>query len=182
MHSAIAVMIEPQRSSLGFEDQLVGLLPRLRRFARSLTGSAAEAEDIVQAGCIKALRNRAGFTPGTRLDSWLFRILQNTWRDELRRRSVRPEGASVELDHDLPDEVDRLGDRATLAAVRRAMALLPEEQREALALVSVEGLPYAEAAAILDIPIGTLMSRVARGRQRLRRLIDGEPATSERKR
>ena len=175
-------MLESRVPPSGFEDQLVSLLPRLRRFARSLTGSAVEAEDVVQAGCIKALRSRAGFTPGTRLDSWLFRILQNTWRDELRRRSVRPEGASVELDHDLPDDVDRLGDRATLAAVRRAMALLPEEQREALALVSVEGLPYAEAAAVLEIPIGTLMSRVARGRQRLRRLVDGEPVTSERKR
>jgi RNA polymerase sigma-70 factor, ECF subfamily len=172
-------MIGVQRSPAGFEDQLVSMLPRLRRFARSLTGSAVEAEDIVQTGCIKALRNRDSFTPGTRFDSWLFRILQNTWRDELRRRAVRPEGTSVELDCDVPDEVDRLGDRATLAAVRRAMALLPEEQREALALVSVEGLPYAEAAAILEVPIGTLMSRVSRGRQRLRRLVDGEPVTSE---
>lgn len=172
-------MLEPRVPPSGFEDQLVGLLPRLRRFARSLTGSAVEAEDLVQAGCIKALRGRQGFAAGTRLDSWLFRILQNAWRDELRRRRVRPEGASVELNHDLADEMDRLGDRATLAAVRRAMTLLPEEQREALALVSVEGLPYAEAAAILEIPVGTLMSRVARGRQRLRRLVDGEPATRE---
>ena len=172
-------MMEAPHPPSGFEDQLVGMLPRLRRFARSLTGSAVDAEDIVQTGCIKALRSRESFTPGTRLDSWLFRILQNTWRDELRRRSVRPEGTAVELDQNLPDEVDRLGDRATLAGVRRAMTLLPEDQREALALVSVEGLPYAEAAAILAVPVGTLMSRVARGRQKLRRLVDGEPATSE---
>ena len=172
-------MAEPGASLPDFEDQLISLLPRLRRFARSLTGSSADADDIVQSGCIKALRGQAGFSQGTRLDSWLFRILQNTWRDELRRRSARPEGAAVELDLDLPDEVDRLGDRATLAAVRSAMRHLPEEQREALTLVSVEGLPYAEAAAILDVPIGTLMSRVSRGRQRLRRLVDGEPALSE---
>jgi len=162
-------------AELGFEDELISLLPRLRRFAHSLTGSPADADDVVQIGCIKALRGRDGWAPGTRLDSWLFRILQNTWRDELRRRKVRPEGTAVELDLDLPDEVDRLGDRATLASVRRAMQRLPEDQREALALVSVEGLPYAEAADILGVPIGTLMSRVARARQRLRQLVDGEP-------
>lgn len=162
-------------ADLGFEDELISLLPRLRRFAHSLTGNLADADDVVQMGCIKALRGRDGWTPGTRLDSWLFRILQNTWRDELRRKKVRPEGTAVELELDIPDETDRLGDRATLASVRRAMQRLPEEQREALSLVSVEGLPYAEAADILGVPVGTLMSRVARARQRLRQLVDGEP-------
>ena len=165
-----------------FEDALISLLPRLRRFAHSLTGNLADADDVVQLGCMKALRGRAGWPPGTRLDSWLFRILQNTWRDELRRQKVRPEGHSVELETDLPDELDRLGDRATLAAVRQAMQRLPEEQREALALVSVEGLPYAEAAELLGVPIGTLMSRVARARQRLRRLVDGAPLALEEQR
>ncbi len=172
-------MTAPGLPSASFEDQLIAMLPRLRRFAHALTGTLADADDVVQTGCIKALRGQAGWQPGTRLDSWLFRILQNTWRDELRRRRVRPEGASVELDMDIEDELDRLGDRTTLAAVRRAMQLLPDEQREALALVSIEGLPYAEAAAILEVPIGTLMSRIARGRQRLRRLVDGEPAVVE---
>ena len=172
-------MPEPGLPAAAFEDQLIAMLPRLRRFAHALTGSPADADDVVQTGCIKALRGRDGWQPGTRLDSWLFRILQNTWRDELRRRKVRPEGTSVELDMDIEDELDRLGDRTTLAAVRRAMQLLPDEQREALALVSIEGLPYAEAAAILEVPIGTLMSRIARGRQRLRRLVDGEPAVVE---
>lgn len=172
-------LLAPAMAEPGFEDQLISLLPRLRRFAHALTGSATDADDVVQIGCIKALRGRDGFTPGTRLDSWLFRILQNAWRDELRRRGARPEGASVELDLEIADETDRLGDRTTLAAVRRAMQRLPDDQREALALVSVEGLTYAEAAAALDVPLGTLMSRVARGRQRLRRLVDGEPAVAQ---
>ena len=146
-------------------DQIVILLPRLRAFARSLAPSWDQADDLVQLTAEKGLRNIGSFEPGTRLDSWLFRIMRNTWIDQYR--SARP---MVRLDDDTTGGLMGVdGRRVTearldLARVRAAMDRLPQDQREVLMLVCVEGLRYREVAEMLDIPIGTVMSRLARAR------------------
>jgi len=157
-------------ATAAFGDQLVALLPRLRRFARGLTGSAAEADDLVQAGCERALARSGQFQEGTRFDSWMFRILQTIWIDQLRARKVRREDPAPEIEDERfgTDEPVRLAEaRLSLEEVRRAVSCLPEEQRSALMLVTVEGLSYKEAAEISNVPIGTIMSRLARARTAL---------------
>ncbi len=156
--------------------EMVALLPRLRRFACGLTGSLADADDLVQGACVKALDRIEQWRPGTRLDSWMFRILQNLWIDQLRERR----GREVAMDpEDLAERA--VGDaareneaRIALGEVRREVAKLPPDQRAVLMLVSVEGVSYKEAAEILEIPIGTVMSRLARARLALGRAIEGE--------
>jgi RNA polymerase sigma-70 factor (ECF subfamily) len=156
--------------------EMVALLPRLRRFACGLTGSLADADDLVQGACLKALDRIEQWRPGTRLDSWMFRILQNLWIDQLRERR----GREVAMDpEDLAERA--VGDaareneaRIALGEVRREVAKLPPDQRAVLMLVSVEGVSYKEAAEILEIPIGTVMSRLARARLALGRAIEGE--------
>jgi RNA polymerase sigma-70 factor (ECF subfamily) len=149
----------------GFSDQLIAVLPRLRRFARGLTGSAAEADDLVQAACERALSRMHQFQEGTRFDSWMFRIVQTIWIDQLRARDVRKEEAEVEGERYGSDESMRRADaRLALAEARRAVSRLPVEQRTALLLVTVEGLSYKEAAEVAKVPVGTIMSRLARAR------------------
>jgi len=151
--------------SSGFSDQLIAILPRLRRFARGLSGSAHEADDLVQAACERALSRQDQFQEGTRFDSWLFRIVQTIWIDQLRARNVRKEDAEVEGDLLGSDESVRRADaRLALAEVRRAVSRLPVEQRTVLMLVTVEGLSYKEAAEVAKVPVGTIMSRLARAR------------------
>ncbi len=146
-----------------FRDQLVALLPRLRRFARGLAGTAAEADDLVQAACERALARQHQFQEGTRFDSWMFRIVQTIWIDQLRARDVRKETGEVEAERLGTDESVRRADaRLALAEVRRAVNRLPVEQRTTLLLVTVEGLSYKEAAAVAKVPVGTIMSRLAR--------------------
>jgi len=161
----------------GFDDELVGLLPRLRRFARALSRDAADADDLCQAAVEKALGARAQWQPGTRMDSWMYRIMRNTWIDKTRARS---RAAQTFVHEDAGLGVGDAGDRAIearveLGRVERAMAQLPDEQREAVALVLVEGLAYKEAAELLDVPMGTLTSRLVRGRQALLAML-GEAA------
>lgn len=152
-----------------FRHDLVALIPRLRRFARSLVGNAQDADDLVQAACEKALRNAAQFQPGSRMDSWMYRIIQTLWLDDRRRAQTR--GTLVDPDDaHLSDGgmAARLPqDRLMLAQVRSAMADLPEAQRVVLALVAIEGLSYKDAAAVLDVPVGTVMSRLSRAREAL---------------
>jgi RNA polymerase sigma-70 factor (ECF subfamily) len=157
-----------------FRSQLVALLPRLRRFARGLTGAADRADDLVQAACERALARMEQWTPGTRLDSWMFRIVRTIWIDELRAQAVR-QRARERQESEIETFFD--GERGmeaqmTMQAVREAVAKLPPEQREILLLVAVEGVSYKEAADILDIPIGTVMSRLARGRAALIKLLE----------
>ena len=162
-----------------FRSQLVTLLPRLRRFARGLTGSADRADDLVQAACERALARMEQWTPGTRLDSWMFRIVRTIWIDELRALAVRQRAQDRQ-----ENEIERAfdGERSmeahmTMQAVREAVAELQPDQREILLLVAVEGVSYKEAAEILEIPIGTVMSRLARGRATLLKLLE-RPRTS----
>lgn len=148
-----------------FGDQLVAVLPRLRRFARGLTGSSVEADDLVQAACERALARRHQFQEGTRFDSWMFRIVQTIWIDQIRSREVRKTDGDIGEDRLGSDEpVRRVEARLTLAEVRRAVDRLSPDQRAALLLVTVEGLSYKEAAEIVDVPVGTIMSRLARAR------------------
>jgi len=153
---------------------LVLLLPRLRRYALSLTRSSTEADDLVQTACVKALAGASGWTPGTRFDAWVFRVLRNAWIDGLRRRKVAGVVADVEA---VDGEVHEPGERRAMAKltlddVRRAIDALPADQREVVLLVCVEELSYREVAEVLDVPIGTVMSRLARARRRLAEATD----------
>ncbi|MGA0609079.1 sigma-70 family RNA polymerase sigma factor [Caldimonas sp. KR1-144] len=150
--------------------QIAALLPRLRRFGRTLAQRREDADDLVQVALEKALTRTDQWTPGTRLDSWMFRIMQNAWIDELRARERREQTFRPEEDGEhvgvSPTEaqIDAL-------AVRKAVAQLGEDQRAVVGLVLVEGLGYQEAAEVLGIPIGTLTSRLARARQALQALL-----------
>ena len=160
----------------GFERELLSLLPRLRRLARALARDPGDADDIVQAAIERALRAKAQWTPGTRLDWWTMRIMRNCWIDETRSRARRaqtfmPEEAGQGVASSAHRDVEI---RAEMRDVDRAMNTLPAEQREVIALVLIEGLAYREAAEMLAIPIGTLTSRLTRGRQALAQIL--EPA------
>ncbi len=159
--------------SPSFSDQLIAVLPRLRRFARGLTGSAAEADDLVQAACERALTRTHQFQEGTRFDSWMFRIAQTIWIDQLRSRNIRKEASEDEGLHVGTDEpLRRVEARLALAEVRAALGELPPEQRAALMLVTVDGLSYKEAADIAEVPVGTIMSRLARARVALQAKLE----------
>jgi RNA polymerase sigma-70 factor, ECF subfamily len=151
-----------------FGDQLIAVLPRLRRFARGLTGSAVDADDLVQAACERALARRHQFQEGTRFDSWMFRIVQTIWIDQIRSRQVRKEDGDVAEERLGSDEpVRRVEARLALSETRRAVERLPPDQRAVLLLVTVDGLSYKEAAEVVQVPVGTIMSRLARARSAL---------------
>jgi RNA polymerase sigma-70 factor (ECF subfamily) len=155
--------------------ELVALLPRLRRFAYGLTGSLDEGDDLVQSACERALARLDQFQPGTRLDSWMYRIVQTVWIDRRRAQQRRGEASMDPLDMEplaTADAAREMDARLSFQEVRAAVAELPEEQRAVLILVCVEGLAYKAAAEILDLPIGTVMSRLARARLALGRLLD----------
>lgn len=148
--------------------QLVTLLPRLRRFALVLSRSADSADDLVQASVERALTRLDHWEPGTHLDRWLFSIVKSVWLNNQRSAKIRrAEPIEAYTDEWSSDGARDAEARLTLAEVREAFGRLPEEQRQALFLVSVEGYTYAEAAEILGIPIGTVISRLARGRAAL---------------
>lgn len=170
---------KPQR----VEDLLVAFLPNLRRFAISLCGSRHLADDLVQAACERALSSADRFEPGTRFDAWMFRILRNLWIDHVRRRQTAGPEQDVTERHDL---VGQSGEREaearlTLRSVSQAIDILPGDQREVLLLVCVEELSYRETADVLGVPIGTVMSRLARARIKLAELtgISVDPARSD---
>jgi RNA polymerase sigma-70 factor (ECF subfamily) len=151
--------------------QLGALLPRLRRFARVITRNVEDADDLVQVAVEKALIRADQWRPESRLDSWMFGIMKNAWIDEIRARRRRgkihaPEEAGLDVG-------DRSAeDRDNSLSVQAAMERLPEEQRLAVALVLIGGLSYKEAAETLGIPIGTLTSRLARGREALQAMLE----------
>jgi RNA polymerase sigma-70 factor (ECF subfamily) len=163
--------------------EMIRLLPRLRAFARSLTRAADQADDLVQQTCERALRNLDGYQPGTRLDSWMFRIMRNLWIDGHRAR--RPEDPIDEIEATSPiagvDGRTVVEASLELSAVRRAMDRLPEEQRSVLMLVCVEGMRYREVAEALSIPEGTVMSRLSRARVALAAALERQPAAADRK-
>lgn len=151
---------------------LVGMLPRLRRFAIALTGSAADGDELVQDACERVMR-RAGQLRNTgRFDAWVYGIMRNRWADEVRWRRIRRHDGVEAAEGVVGDDGEGSAHaRMTLASVRRAVGSLPAEQRTVLILVCVDGLSYKEAADVLGIPIGTVMSRLARGRKELHELL-----------
>ena len=162
---------------MSFVDELLALLPRLRRFAHALARSPADADDLCQASIERALKARSQWAPGTRMDSWMYRIMRNAWIDTARARTRH---GQTFVDEEAGLSVGDAGDRrieavVELGQVGRAMGKLPPDQREAVALVLVEGFAYKEAAEILDIPMGTLTSRLVRGREALMTML-GEAA------
>lgn len=158
---------------LSFEDGLTSLLPRLRRFAHALSRNPTDADDLTQATVERALRSKEQWQPGTRLDSWAYRIMRNLWIDTARGRS-RKEKVEAPA-----EEGERLGEDPTgaihasieLARVIAAMERLPDEQREVVALILIEGFGYRETAEMLGLPIGTVSSRLVRGRTALLEMI-----------
>lgn len=152
---------------------IAAMLPRLRRFARALTGQAADADDIVQVAVERALTRIDQFQTGTRLDAWLFSIVRNAWIDEARARTRRGRVfAPAELGEQVGmDGAAEMHAKLEASEVWMAMGKLPAEQREAVALVCVEGFAYREAADALGVPVGTLTSRLARGREALQLLL-----------
>jgi len=153
--------------------RLVALLPRLRRFARSLSRNQHDADDLVQLAVERALRGAGQFRAGANLAAWMFGIMKNAWIDTCRARGRRAEVALPEDSGEHP-AVSPGDTDASLWSVSEAMSKLPEDQRLAVALVLVEGMSYKEAAAVLEIPIGTLTSRLARGRSALAAALSAE--------
>ncbi len=148
-----------------FKADLVAILPRLRRFGRMLTGSADEGDELVQAACERAIARYRDWTPGSRLDSWMFTIMRNLWVSELRKRKVRTGQGVVSAEAQTEASTEpRAETLVHLRHVYQAIQALPEGQRTALLLVGVEGYSYKEAAEILDVPLGTITSQLARGR------------------
>lgn len=159
--------------SSSFEDQLAGLLPRLRRFAHALSRNPADSDDLAQATIERALRSRDQWQPGTRLDSWCYRIMRNLWIDIARSRARRtareaPEEEGLNVGVDRRDAMDAAVDAHR---IMEAMARLPDEQREVVALILVEGFGYREVSEMLGLPIGTVSSRLVRGRTALLAMV-----------
>jgi len=155
--------------SQSFDDQLAALVPRLRRFAHALSRNGADADDLTQAAIERALRSQEQWQPGTRLDSWCYRIMRNLWIDTARanaRKSAReaPEEEGLSVGEDPRPRIEASVD---LQRVMAAMTRLPDEQREVVALILVEGFGYREASEMLGLPIGTVSSRLVRGRTAL---------------
>ncbi len=159
-----------------FGEQVGTLLPRLRRFARALTRHPQDADDLVQLAVERALTRSTQWRPDSSLTNWMLAIVRNAWIDETRARHRRdavlvPENEAVEV-----------GDTGTDRdiewwSIQSALGRLPEEQRLAVALVLIEGLSYREAAQVMEVPIGTLTSRLARGRLALQAMLTDQGTT-----
>lgn len=157
----------------GRRDELAEEIPRLRRFARLLAaGDRAEADDLVQETLLRALGALDTFRGGSTLSTWLASIMLNLHRSHRRRDARRRELMAAQRP---PEEAEpaRQEQRVELDETLAALAALPGEQREALALVALEGMGYGAAAEVLGVPLGTLMSRVSRGRRAMRAAVEG---------
>lgn len=151
-----------------FADELPALLPRLWRFAVVLSKAPDVADDLVQASCVRALERAQQFSPGTRLDSWLFRIMASIWKNQLRAERIRRGNGFADPEIALVVDGQRQIEMNIFAAeVLDEVNRLPEAQRTTIMLAYVEGFSYRETALILDIPVGTVMSRLAAARCKL---------------
>lgn len=161
--------------------EMIAMLPRLKRFAFALTGCQDRGEELVQEACLKAIARLDQWERGTRLDRWMFRIAQNQWIDTIRANRRFQDAGPVD-DMALPD-LDSVGNSAFShnhhRAIRAAVADLPPEQSAIIALVCIDGRSYREAADILDMPIGTVMSRLARARKSLHQTLYGDETHEE---
>ncbi len=152
-----------------FRHSIEACIPALRRYGRALTRDAETADDLVQDTLVRALRSEHLFHGGD-IRAWLFTILTNLNRNRLRTLARRPLTAQLEDD----DASDSAGPEAGGRDIERALALLVDDQRQALLLVTLEGLSYREVAEVQGVPIGTVMSRLARARAQVKAYLDGE--------
>ena len=161
----------PTRMEPGDSERLLVWLPRLRRYARALAGQRDDADDLVQDTLERAWARLHLWRGVADMRAWLFGIMHNLHVDGVRRPRLR----TVTMDDDTPEQpvAPTQGERLALLDLQAALEALPVEQKEVLLLVGLEGMSYADAAATLGIPIGTVMSRLARGRERLRGLMEG---------
>lgn len=157
---------------------LTALLPRLWRFAMYLTRDTAAAEDLVQATCLRALEKASQYAADTKLDSWTFTIMVSIWKNTLRSASTRKTDATADVDSVALAGIDGADLSVYARQVLDVAARLPAGQRAVIALVCVERWSYKETAAALDIPIGTVMSRLASARKALAHLRSDAPAAS----
>ena len=155
-------------------EQLQAQIPRLRRYARALTGSREAADDLVQDALERAWTKRTLWRPDSNLRAWLFAVMHNVFVNGVKRArpmvsldALNEEGSIEPVAGSASAETD-----AMLRDVRVALTQLPVEQRQVVLLVGLEQLTYAEAAEVLEVPIGTVMSRLSRGRDRLRQILD----------
>jgi RNA polymerase sigma-70 factor (ECF subfamily) len=163
-------------SDADFREQVGTLLPRLRRFARTLTRHPQDADDLVQLAVERALTRSKQWRPDSSLTNWMLAIVRNAWIDETRSRRRRDAVLVPE------NEAAEVGDTGTDRdiewwSIQSALDGLPEEQRLAVALVLIEGLSYREAAQVMEVPIGTLTSRLARGRMALQSMLADQVTT-----
>jgi RNA polymerase sigma-70 factor, ECF subfamily len=162
----------PANEALG--EAIIELLPRLRRFARTLVGNPHDADDLVQIAIERALVKSQQLRADAPVSGWMFGILRNAWIDEIRGRARRNRlFAPEELGEQVADPTG--GQQAESLVVQEAVAALSAEQREVIGLVLIEGLSYREAAAILEVPVGTVTSRLARAREALQISLDNTP-------
>lgn len=154
--------------------QIEGEIPRLRRYARYLTRDADQADDLVQEALTRSIAKIHTWQPGTNLRAWLFVILRNAYISEVRRANRAPTDRSVPEDHPGLAVAGGHESRIALFELRQAFDTLSVEHREVLHLVAVEGLKYEEAAEVLEIPVGTVRSRLSRARTALRLRLEGE--------
>ncbi len=156
-------------------DEIIAAIPSLRAFAISLCGRTDQADDLVQDTLVKAWGNIASYTPGTNLRAWLFTILRNSFYSQLRKRKREVEDVDGVHSNALSVEASQ-SEHIRMREFRSALALLPEDQREALVLVGAAGYSYEETAEICGCAVGTIKSRVNRARKKLATLLDEEPA------
>lgn len=155
---------------------LIEHLPRLRRYARALTGERTRADDLVQDTLERALAKIDLWQPGTDLRAWLFTLMHNLFVNQLRLR--RPVESALDEAGDVAvsgGQIEALGARD----IHAALARLPDAQREVMLLIGLEQFSYEEAARVLDVPLGTVMSRLSRARERMRHLLAGEAGASD---
>lgn len=164
-----------REGAIDLRTQIIAALPRLRRFCHTLTRAPDTGDDLCQATVERALLRGDQFNGRTRMDSWMYRIAQNIFIDERRRMAVR--GVKVDVEHavGLPgdDGLQIVEGRSDLHRARAAMAALPDNQRMLMTIVVLDGMSYKEAAETLGIPVGTVMSRIARARHSIDRQING---------
>jgi RNA polymerase sigma factor (sigma-70 family) len=155
--------------------ELTALMPMLRRFAYSLTGSRHDADDLLQ-NTIERLLTK-GVPEDVELAKWAFRVCRNIWIDEYRARKIRNNAAQLpELEEPTVDGENAIYNEITLGEVNNAMDKLPDDQRSIIALVAVQGMSYKEVAETLSIPLGTVMSRLARARIALSQFLNSSAA------
>lgn len=169
-----------QRSSRKeIESGLKPLFPRVWRYCLALTGNKDAADDLAQTVCLRALEKASQYKAGTNLDRWLFTIAQRTWINELRKNAVRTGSGLLQIEEfEIPDTKPDPESNILAAEVLNQVMALPEAQRTTVMLVYVEGYSYQEASAILDIPIGTVMSRLSAARTKLATKLSDESKTA----